>query len=76
MMTIGLATESWAEMFAYWPRSICPILSSLPIAMTAMKLENRDTAAMTADPMAMPFVSALVVFPTASRSARICRALL
>jgi hypothetical protein len=42
--------------------------------MTAMKLEKRETAAMTAEPMAMPLVSALVVLPTASRSARICRA--
>ena len=42
--------------------------------MTAMKLEKRETAAMTAEPMAMPFVSAFVVFPTASRSARIWRA--
>ena len=48
--------------------------SSPPTAITAMKLENRETAAMTAEPMAMPLVSALVVLPTASRSARICRA--
>ena len=34
----------------------------------------RETAAMTAEPMAMPLVSALVVLPTASRSASICRA--
>ena len=31
--------------------------------MTAMKLENSETAAMTAEPMAMPLVSALVVLP-------------
>ena len=49
-------------------------LSSLPTAMTAMKLVNRLTAAITAEPMAMPLVSALVVLPTASRSARIWRA--
>ena len=42
--------------------------------MTAMKLANSDTAAITAEPMAMPLVSALVVLPTASRSARIWRA--
>ncbi len=48
--------------------------SSLPVAMTAMKLANSDTAAMTAEPMAMPLVIALVVLPTASRSARIWRA--
>ena len=35
---------------------------------------NKDTAAITADPIAIPFVIALVVFPTASRSAIICRA--
>ena len=39
-----------------------------------MKLAKRLTAAMTALPMAMPLVSALVVLPTASRSARIWRA--
>ena len=39
-----------------------------------MKLANSDTAAMTAEPMAMPLVMAFVVLPTASRSARICRA--
>ena len=32
----------------------------------SMKLANSATAAMTADPMAKPFVTALVVFPTAS----------
>ena len=53
---------------------IWPILSSLPTAITAMKLANRLTAAMTALPMAIPLVSALVVLPTASRSARIWRA--
>ena len=35
---------------------------------------NRDTAAMTAEPMATPLVMALVVLPTASRSAMIWRA--
>ncbi len=39
-----------------------------------MKLANMETAAITAEPMAMPLVSAFVVLPTASRSARICRA--
>src|SRR5216117_3169105 len=32
-----------------------------------MKLANSATAAMTADPIANPFVTALVVLPTASR---------
>ena len=32
-----------------------------------MKLANRATAAMTAEPMAKPLVTALVVLPTASR---------
>ena len=35
--------------------------------IVSMKLANRATAAMTAEPMAKPFVTALVVFPTASR---------
>ncbi len=35
---------------------------------------NRETAAMTAEPMATPLVMALVVLPTASRSAMIWRA--
>ena len=39
-----------------------------------MKLANRLTAAMTALPMATPLVMALVVLPTASRSASVCRA--
>src|SRR5688500_17025663 len=42
-----------------------PISSSEPIV--SMKLANRATAAMTADPMAKPLVTALVVLPTASR---------
>ena len=33
----------------------------------SMKLANRATAAMTAEPMAKPLVTALVVLPTASR---------
>ena len=36
---------------------------------------EQDTAAMTAEPMATPLVMALVVLPTASRSAMIWRAL-
>src|SRR3954449_2451104 len=35
--------------------------------MVSMNDANRATAAMTADPMANPFVTALVVLPTASR---------
>ena len=35
--------------------------------MTAMKEEKSETAAMTAEPMAKPLVTALVVLPTASR---------
>ena len=40
-------------------------MSSLPAV--SMKLANRATAAITAEPMAKPLVTALVVFPTASR---------
>ena len=74
MNTIGSATVMRPASARYWSTVIWPMRSSLPTAMTAMKLEKSDTAAMTADPMAMPFVSAFVVLPTASRSARICRA--
>ena len=43
--------------------------------LTSVRNEpNRDTAAMTAEPMATPLVMALVVLPTASRSAMIWRA--
>ena len=52
--------------FSPWP----------PEPTETMKLLNSDTAAITAEPMAMPLVMALVVLPTASRSARICRAVL
>jgi hypothetical protein len=38
----------------YCASVISAILSSPPTAMTAIKLENSDTAAMTALPMAMP----------------------
>ena len=76
MNTSGSATVSFDAPAVKSPMSSCPIFSSLPVTSTAMKLANSDTAAMTAEPMAMPFVMAFVVFPTASRSARICRAAL
>ena len=74
MNTLGSAGEHAPAWSMYWAIVIWLTWSSPPTAMTAMKLENRETAAMTAEPMAMPLVSALVVLPTASRSARICRA--
>ena len=40
---------------------------SSSLAAVSMKLANRATAAMTAEPMAKPLVTALVVLPTASR---------
>ena len=45
------------------------MMSCENVSLTAvsMKLANRATAAMTAEPMAKPFVTALVVLPTASR---------
>ena len=43
-------------------------------AAVSMKLANRATAAMTAEPMAKPLVTALVVLPTASRLTMICSA--
>ena len=72
--TTGSATVIRPASAAYCATVIIPIRSSLPTAITAMKLEKSDTAAMTADPIAIPFVSAFVVLPTASRSARIWRA--
>ena len=74
MNTSGVATESLPASVRYWLSGRVATLSSLPTATTAMKLAKRLTAAMTAEPMAMPLVSALVVLPTASRSARISRA--
>ncbi len=74
MNTRGSATVMRPASAAYWAIVISPIRSSAPTAMTAMKLLKSETAAMTAEPMAMPLVSAFVVLPTASRSARICRA--
>ena len=41
---------------------------------SATNATNRDVAAMTAEPIAIPLVMAFVVFPTASRSARYCLA--
>ena len=46
-------------------RSATSMPSSAPAV--SMKLANRATAAMTAEPMAKPLVTALVVLPTASR---------
>ena len=74
MNTIGWATVSLPASAMYCPVVIWLIFSSLPTAMTAMNEAKSETAAMTAEPMAMPLVSALVVLPTASRSARIWRA--
>jgi hypothetical protein len=74
MKTSGCATESLPASARYCAVVMSPMFASLPTAITAMKLAKRLTAAMTAEPMAIPLVSALVVLPTASRSARICRA--
>ena len=46
-------------------RFLATMPSSLPAV--SMKLANRATAAMTAEPMAKPLVTAFVVLPTASR---------
>jgi hypothetical protein len=51
------------------------ILTPMPacVWLTSTRNEpNSETAAITADPMATPLVIALVVLPTASRSAMIC----
>ena len=49
---------------------------SLPAGLEEVrrKLAKSETAATTADPMAIPLVMALVVLPVASRSVNICRA--
>ena len=51
------------------PICVCTRVTSV------MNEPNSDTAAITAEPMAIPLVMALVVLPTASRSAMIWRAL-
>ncbi len=44
------------------------------LVTSVMKEPKSETAAMTAEPMAIPLVMALVVLPTPSRSAMIWRA--
>ena len=65
MNVLGSATLIWVSG---WRNSAEPVslrLNSEPIV--SMKLANSATAAMTAEPMAKPLVTALVVLPTASR---------
>ena len=47
------------------------MLMTVPSPIVSTKLANKATAAMTAVPMANPFVTALVVLPTVSRPSRI-----
>ena len=68
---IGCAGKTAHYMQAY---SFHTLHGRVMPSVTAMKLANRLSEAMTAEPMAIPLVSALVVLPTASRSARIFRA--
>src|SRR5947209_6089256 len=65
MNVLGSATLIWVAMSWNRAEPVLPALSSLP--MVSMKLANNATAAMTADPIAKPFVTAFVVLPTASR---------
>jgi acyl-coenzyme A synthetase/AMP-(fatty) acid ligase len=65
MNVLGSATLIWVSGFWNRAEPVSSISSSAPIV--SMKLANRATAAMTAEPMAKPLVTALVVLPTASR---------
>src|SRR5918996_1539237 len=70
MNTWGSATLIW--MVPKMPSDVSCRFSMTPtgsssVADVSMKLANRATAAMTAEPMAKPLVTALVVLPTASR---------
>ncbi len=63
LMPVMASHVSRAKPRVFWTR------------VTSVRNEPKsDTAAMTAEPIATPLVMALVVFPTASRSAMICRA--
>ena len=65
MKVLGSATFIWVEMSRNNAVPVLPRFSSDPIV--SMNEANRATAAMTAELMAKPLVTALVVFPTASR---------
>ena len=65
MKVLGSATLIWVEMSRKRAVPVLPRLSSEP--MVSMNEANRATEAMTAEPMAKPLVTALVVLPTASR---------
>ncbi len=68
MKTLGSAT-----LMNTWSNTVSPpvrtrsLNSSAELPIVSMKLANRATAAITAEPIAKPLVTALVVLPTASR---------
>jgi hypothetical protein len=71
MKTFGSATLIWVNG---WRNSAEPVsLSPRSLPIVSMNDANRATAAITADPMAKPLVTALVVLPTASRLTMIRR---
>ena len=67
MKVVGWDTliEVWRQVEQRVDRDLRGRLSCSP--MVSMKEANRATEAMTAEPMATPLVTALVVLPTASR---------
>jgi len=74
MKTIGSATVSSEAYFVYCSVVIFTIWSSEPIANVAMKLANIARPQSRRNRWRCLLVSAFVVLPTASRSARIWRA--
>ena len=65
MNMVGLATLIWVLALLNSAAPLPGMFSLDP--MVSIKDPKSETAAMTAEPMATPLVTALVVFPTASR---------
>ena len=70
MKVFGSATLIWTRLASVpltSAASTCGRRRAVPLAIVSTNEANRATAAMTAEPMAKPLVTALVVLPTASR---------
>ena len=69
MKTLGSATlmNTWSNTVSAGREYTRSLNSSAELPIVSMKLANRATAAITAEPIAKPLVTALVVLPTASR---------
>ncbi len=69
MKVLGSATLIWTRLASVPEISAAATwaTSSVPLAIVSENEANNATAAMTAEPMAKPLVTALVVLPTASR---------